>query len=178
MFQPQGYGPLRLMEKQFVDGFAKHLGPEDVLVMPEPVYYGGTTDRSVSSIDIVTGVVGRGKRAENFETRVECGQRLLELAQARRPHRRHGRARRHADRIRQGFAGTAGGVDTAWAGTMGPPFKPGDSSFSNSLRSQEKLAGWGGRVRTSECRNQNPVPYHLATPQSGPRIRPEGGGPY
>src|SRR5580704_3215360 len=26
-------------------------------------------------------------------------------------------------------------------------------------------AGWGGRIRTSECRNQNPVPYHLATPQ-------------
>ncbi len=81
LFQPQGYGPLRLMEKQFVEGFAKHLGPEDVLVMPEPVYFGGTTDRSVSSIDIVTGVVGRGRRAENFETRVECGQRLIELAQ-------------------------------------------------------------------------------------------------
>src|SRR5215470_1494844 len=26
-------------------------------------------------------------------------------------------------------------------------------------------AGWGGRDRTSECRNQNPVPYRLATPQ-------------
>jgi hypothetical protein len=25
--------------------------------------------------------------------------------------------------------------------------------------------GWGGRIRTCECRNQNPVPYHLATPQ-------------
>ena len=25
--------------------------------------------------------------------------------------------------------------------------------------------GWGGRDRTYECRNQNPVPYHLATPQ-------------
>jgi len=80
MFQPQGYGPLRLMRTQFIDIFAKELGPEDVLVMPEPVYYGGTTDRSVSSIDIVTGVVGRGKRAENFVTREECGARLLELA--------------------------------------------------------------------------------------------------
>src|ERR1700761_5444378 len=29
------------------------------------------------------------------------------------------------------------------------------------------LAGWGGRIRTSEWRNQNPLPYHLATPQSG-----------
>jgi hypothetical protein len=27
------------------------------------------------------------------------------------------------------------------------------------------LAGWGGRIRTSEWRNQNPLPYHLATPQ-------------
>jgi hypothetical protein len=31
--------------------------------------------------------------------------------------------------------------------------------------------GWGGRIRTSVCRNQNPVPYRLATPQLG-------GGPY
>jgi hypothetical protein len=26
------------------------------------------------------------------------------------------------------------------------------------------FAGWGGRTRTSEWRNQNPLPYHLATP--------------
>src|SRR3954454_1267122 len=26
-------------------------------------------------------------------------------------------------------------------------------------------AGWGGRDRTSEWRNQNPLPYRLATPQ-------------
>lgn len=25
--------------------------------------------------------------------------------------------------------------------------------------------GWGGRIRTSECQDQNLVPYHLATPQ-------------
>ena len=27
------------------------------------------------------------------------------------------------------------------------------------------LAGWGARIRTWEWRNQNPLPYHLATPQ-------------
>ena len=31
-----------------------------------------------------------------------------------------------------------------------------------------KTAGWGGRDRTFECWNQNPVPYHLATPQQEP----------
>ena len=25
-------------------------------------------------------------------------------------------------------------------------------------------SGWGGRIRTSECRNQSPVSYHLTTP--------------
>ena len=34
------------------------------------------------------------------------------------------------------------------------------------------LVGWGGRIRTSEWRNQNPLPYHLATPQ----IRIAAGG--
>ncbi len=80
LFQPHGFGPLRLMKNEFIAAFAKHLAAEDVLVMPEPVYYGGTTDRSVSSIDIVTGVVAKGKRAESFLTRAECGARLLALA--------------------------------------------------------------------------------------------------
>lgn len=26
-------------------------------------------------------------------------------------------------------------------------------------------SGWGGRIRTSGCRYQKPMPYHLATPQ-------------
>src|SRR5437762_7237010 len=31
--------------------------------------------------------------------------------------------------------------------------------------------GWGGRIRTCECRYQKPVPYHLATPQQAhPRM--------
>ena len=40
-----------------------------------------------------------------------------------------------------------------------------------------RLAGWGGRIRTSEWRNQNPLPYHLATPHHGPAIAADGIGP-
>ena len=29
------------------------------------------------------------------------------------------------------------------------------------------MVGWGGRIRTCECRYQKPVPYHLATPHQG-----------
>jgi hypothetical protein len=31
-------------------------------------------------------------------------------------------------------------------------------------------AGWGARIRTWEWRNQNPLPYHLATPHHMARI--------
>jgi hypothetical protein len=33
------------------------------------------------------------------------------------------------------------------------------------------LCGWGARTRTWEWRNQNPLPYHLATPQRPSRDR-------
>jgi UDP-N-acetylmuramate--alanine ligase len=80
MFQPHGYGPLRHMKDGFVDCFASELGEEDVLLMPEPVYFGGTVDRSVTSADIVRGVLERGRAAELFPDRTDCGARLLELA--------------------------------------------------------------------------------------------------
>jgi UDP-N-acetylmuramate--alanine ligase len=81
MFQPHGYGPLRHMRDGFVDCFASELGEADVLLMPEPVYFGGTVDRSVTSADIVRGVVERGRGAELFPDRPACGVRLIELAE-------------------------------------------------------------------------------------------------
>ena len=50
-FQPHGYGPLRIMGAELTDTFAREMAPDDVLIMPDPVYYGGTTDRSVGSDD-------------------------------------------------------------------------------------------------------------------------------
>ncbi len=80
MFQPHGFGPLRLMKNEFIETFANNLSAEDVLIMPEPVYFGGTVDRSVSSKDIAAGVVAAGRKAEALATRDECGARLLKLA--------------------------------------------------------------------------------------------------
>ena len=80
LFQPHGFGPLRLMKSEFIDGFAGLLRPDDVLLMPEPVYYGGTTDRSVGSEEIASGVRAAGRAAEALPTREACGDRLIELA--------------------------------------------------------------------------------------------------
>ncbi|MFJ6025099.1 UDP-N-acetylmuramate--L-alanine ligase [Brevundimonas sp. NPDC092305] len=80
LFQPHGFGPLKLMRDEFIDGFAGLMREDDVLLMPEPVYYGGTTDRSVGSEDIASGIRAAGRRAEALPTREACGARLIELA--------------------------------------------------------------------------------------------------
>ncbi|RZJ19351.1 MAG: UDP-N-acetylmuramate--alanine ligase [Brevundimonas sp.] len=80
MFQPHGFGPLKLMQDEFVEGFAGLMRPDDVLLMPEPVYFGGTTDRSVGSEDIARGVRAAGLHAEALADRPACGDRLVELA--------------------------------------------------------------------------------------------------
>ncbi len=82
MFQPHGFGPLRLMGDALVDCFAEELGDQDVLIMPEPVYFGGTVERTVSSADLVRKVQAAGRNAYAFDDREACGRKLLELARS------------------------------------------------------------------------------------------------
>jgi UDP-N-acetylmuramate--alanine ligase len=79
-FQPHGYAPLRVMGEEFVDMFARALAPDDVLIMPDPVYYGGTTDKSVGSDTIIAAIVARGRQAEHVPERTAAGARLAALA--------------------------------------------------------------------------------------------------
>src|SRR5262245_60025002 len=80
MFQPHGYGPMRLMRSALVDCFASGLRDDDVLLMPEPVNFGGTVDRSVGSRDIVGEIDRRGRKAFAFPDRSACGDALVKLA--------------------------------------------------------------------------------------------------
>ena len=80
MFQPHGYGPIRLMKDALVECFVSGLRDEDVLLMPEPVYFGGTVDRSVGSRDIISEIERRGRKAFAFSDRSGCGEALVELA--------------------------------------------------------------------------------------------------
>ena len=82
LFQPHGYGPLRLMKDEFIACFAQNLRSDDVLVMPDPVYFGGTADRTVTSEDIARGVRNKGVQALALAERAACGDKLLELAEA------------------------------------------------------------------------------------------------
>jgi UDP-N-acetylmuramate--alanine ligase len=79
-FQPHGYGPLRVMKEALIACFAANMASGDVLIMPDPVYYGGTTSREVGSGDIVAGVAGLGRIAEHVPERGDCADRLVALA--------------------------------------------------------------------------------------------------
>jgi UDP-N-acetylmuramate--alanine ligase len=79
-FQPHGYGPLKLMKDPLIATFTEGMGADDVLILSDPVYYGGTVDRVVGSGDIVAGVRSTGRQAEHVPDRADCGRRLAALA--------------------------------------------------------------------------------------------------
>jgi len=81
MWQPHGYGPIRHMKDQLIQCFIDNLKPADHLLLPEPVYYGGTTDRSIGSASIAEPVAAAGRNARALPDRAACGDELVRLAQ-------------------------------------------------------------------------------------------------
>ncbi len=79
MFQPHGYGPLRLMGAELAATFRTKLGPQDRLFITDPAYYGGTVDRSMGS-DMLARAIG--PRAEHIPERAAIAERLLIEARA------------------------------------------------------------------------------------------------
>jgi len=80
VFQPHGFGPTKFMRDELVEVLSTDLGPEDVLLMPEIFYAGGTADKSISSRDITEAVKAAGKNAQFFETRGEIAPALADMA--------------------------------------------------------------------------------------------------
>jgi UDP-N-acetylmuramate--alanine ligase len=79
-FQPHGYGPLRQMGTELAETFARLLGPEDLTLLCDPVYFGGTVDRSEGSERIVGLIAANGGRAEYRPSRDDCADRIAEIA--------------------------------------------------------------------------------------------------
>ncbi len=80
LFQPHGYGPLKVMRRELVAMFADRLAPADALVLPDPVYQGGTVAREVGSADIVADVVAAGREAIHIADRAAAADRLVGIA--------------------------------------------------------------------------------------------------
>jgi UDP-N-acetylmuramate--alanine ligase len=79
-FQPHGYGPIRNMGTELAAVFADNLGEDDHLILCDPVYFGGTVDKSIGSQSITDAVAAAGRNAEYIPARGDCGNRIVELA--------------------------------------------------------------------------------------------------
>ncbi|MGL3819523.1 Mur ligase family protein [Sphingopyxis sp. R3-92] len=79
-FQPHGYGPLRQMGKELAASFAGGMRDGDRLFVCDPVYFGGTVDRSIGSEALAADIVGGGGDAMHLTTRAACGAAMLEEA--------------------------------------------------------------------------------------------------
>lgn len=80
-FQPHGYGPIRMMGKELAEVFVSRLDTVDHLILCDPVYFGGTVDKSIGSENVVAAVIAAGGQAEYIPAREDCGRRIVEIAE-------------------------------------------------------------------------------------------------
>ncbi len=80
LFQPHGYGPLKVMRRELVTMFLSRLRAGDRLVLPDPVYRGGTVAREVTSADIVADLAVAGADARHIPDRAAAAAHLVALA--------------------------------------------------------------------------------------------------
>jgi UDP-N-acetylmuramate--alanine ligase len=80
LFQPHGYRPLKVMHRELITMFGAELGVDDVLVLPDPVYQGGTVTRTVTSGDIIAGIALAGARALYIPDRADAAAHLAAIA--------------------------------------------------------------------------------------------------
>jgi len=81
MFQPHGYGPLSKMGDELAESLAGGMGAEDRLFLPDPVYQGGTVEKSRGSDWLAEQVRDRGRQADHLPERTAIGEALLREAQ-------------------------------------------------------------------------------------------------
>jgi UDP-N-acetylmuramate--alanine ligase len=79
-FQPHGYGPIAKMGSELASTFASGMREGDLLLLSDPVYQGGTVDRSRGSDWLADRVRDFGGRAEHLPLRPAIAERLLEVA--------------------------------------------------------------------------------------------------
>jgi UDP-N-acetylmuramate--alanine ligase len=77
LFQPHGFGPIAKMGEQLAESFAKGMDSDDRLYLPDPVYQGGTVERTRGSDWLAEQIRGKGGKAEHISDRAKIGEKLL-----------------------------------------------------------------------------------------------------
>jgi UDP-N-acetylmuramate--alanine ligase len=82
LFQPHGWGPIAKMGDELAHSFARGMAPDDRLYLPDPVYYGGTVERTRGSDWLAESIRAGDRQAEHIPERAAIGDALL--AEARK----------------------------------------------------------------------------------------------
>jgi UDP-N-acetylmuramate--alanine ligase len=69
IFQPHGFGPTRMMKKEYIETFVRNLRDADHLLLLPIFYAGGTAGKDISSDDLADGIAAAGKSVEVIESR-------------------------------------------------------------------------------------------------------------
>lgn len=77
MFQPHGYGPLAKMGEELARSLANGMAEDDRLFLPDPVYQGGTVDRSRGSDWLAANINAAGRRTTHIADRSAIAEALL-----------------------------------------------------------------------------------------------------
>ncbi|WP_425228435.1 glutamate ligase domain-containing protein [Sphingomonas sp.] len=83
LFQPHGYGPLRQLRAELAAAFAAGMADGDLLVLPDPAYFGGTVAREVGSGDLAADISALGRDARHIADRAEAAAVLVTAARPR-----------------------------------------------------------------------------------------------
>ena len=77
MFQPHGFGPLAKMGNELAETFAQGLRDGDRLYLPDPVYQGGTVDKTRGSNWLAEAIRAQGSDAQHLPDRAAIGAAML-----------------------------------------------------------------------------------------------------
>ncbi len=82
MFQPHGFAPMKLTGKDIIKAFASKLDKDDILIMPDIYFVGGTADKSISSQDLINQALELGVNAHYIPERKDVEKFILENTKA------------------------------------------------------------------------------------------------
>ncbi len=83
MFQPHGFGPMRSMGKEIIESFVKNMHQNDILIMPEIFFVGGTVTKDISSADLIDYARKLGKATAYFvENKANAADFLVKEAKS------------------------------------------------------------------------------------------------
>ena len=83
VFQPHGFGPMRQVGKEIMQNFASGLTKEDILIMPEIFFVGGTVTKDISSADLINHAKSFGmKNAYFVDDKQAAANLVLQKAKA------------------------------------------------------------------------------------------------